>query len=102
VVPENVAPDELAIAKDRAKLEDHNHLPANRSSDLKDAKPNLSYLAYYAYSEVPPETKPAEHGPQVVRRHPSRDDSRRNKAGGGRVRAGLQFHESSRQGRVRL
>jgi len=60
VVPENVAPDELAIAKDRAKLEDHNHLPANRSSDLKDAKPNLSYLAYYAYSEVPPETKPAD------------------------------------------
>src|SRR5262249_56307123 len=46
VVPENVVPDELAIAKDRAKLEDHNHLPANRSSDgerkstTKVASPN--------------------------------------------------------------
>jgi hypothetical protein len=60
VAPENVAPDELAIAKDRAKLEDRNPLPANRSSDLTHAKPNLSYLAYYAYSEVPPEIKPAD------------------------------------------
>src|SRR5712691_13563843 len=28
-------------------------------SKLNDTKQNLSYLAYYAYSEVPPETKPA-------------------------------------------
>jgi hypothetical protein len=27
--------------------------------ELNDAKQNLSYLAYYAYSEVPPETNPA-------------------------------------------
>jgi hypothetical protein len=43
-----------------AKLEDLNQSPTNQSSDLKDAKQNLSYLAYYAYSEVPPETKPAD------------------------------------------
>ena len=60
VAPANVNPDELAIAKDKAQLEDRNEPPTNQSSDLKDAKQNLSYLAYYAYSEVPPETKPAD------------------------------------------
>jgi Transglycosylase SLT domain len=60
VAPANVNPDELAIAKDKAQLEDRNERPTNQSSDLKDAKQNLSYLAYYAYSEVPPETKPAD------------------------------------------
>jgi hypothetical protein len=52
-------PDELAIAKDKAQP-DGNVPATNQSSDLKDAKQNLSYLAYYAYSEVPPETKPAD------------------------------------------
>jgi hypothetical protein len=60
VAPANVNPDELAIAKDKAQLEDRNEPPTNQSSDLKEAKQNLSYLAYYAYSEVPPETKPAD------------------------------------------
>jgi hypothetical protein len=55
----NVKPDELAIAKDKAQP-DGNVPATNQSSDLKDAKQNLSYLAYYAYSEVPPETKPAD------------------------------------------
>ncbi len=37
------------------------NLPAtNQSSDPKDARQNFSYLAYYAYSEVPPEAKPAD------------------------------------------
>ncbi|HEV2714883.1 MAG TPA: hypothetical protein VGU64_06425 [Terriglobales bacterium] len=52
LVPANVNPDELAIAKDKAQLED--------ATKLKDVKQNFSYLAYYAYSEVPPETKPAD------------------------------------------
>jgi hypothetical protein len=43
-----------------ARVEDHNQSPTDQSSDLKDGKQNLSYLAYYAYSEVPPETKPAD------------------------------------------
>jgi hypothetical protein len=47
-------------AKDEAQLEDRNQSPTYQSSDLKDVKQNLSYLAYYAYSEVPPETKPAD------------------------------------------
>jgi hypothetical protein len=59
LVPANVNPDEPPIVKDEAKLEDRNPL-TDQSSDLKDAKQNLSYLAYYAYSEVPPDTKPAD------------------------------------------
>jgi hypothetical protein len=61
LAPTNVNPDELAIAKDKAQLEDGTKPPTNQPSELKDAKQqNLSYLAYYAYSEVPPETKPAD------------------------------------------
>jgi len=60
VAPANVNPDELTIAKDKVQPEDRNQSPPNQSSDLKDVKQNLSYLAYYAYSEVPPEIKPAD------------------------------------------
>jgi hypothetical protein len=78
-VPANVNSDELATVRDKAQLEERNQSPTNQSSDLKDVKledlnqsptnqssdlknvkQNLSYLAYYAYSEVPPETKPAD------------------------------------------
>ena len=59
-VPANVNSDELATVRDKAQLEERNKSPTNQSSDLKDVKQNLSYLAYYAYSEVPPETKPAD------------------------------------------
>jgi hypothetical protein len=52
LVPAKMNPDELAIAKDKAQLED--------ATKLKDVKQNFSYLAYYAYSEVPPGTKPAD------------------------------------------
>jgi hypothetical protein len=57
----NANPDEPAIATDKAQLEDRNNVtPTNQSSDPGVAKKNLSYLADYAYSEVPPETKPAD------------------------------------------
>jgi len=46
-------------AKDEAQP-DGNLLATNQSSDPRAAKKNLSYLADYAYSEVPPETKPAD------------------------------------------
>jgi hypothetical protein len=45
-------------AKDQAQPD--GNVPATNQSSEKDAKQNLSYLAYYAYSEVPPETKPAD------------------------------------------
>ena len=60
LVPANVNPDEPTIAKDKVQLEDRNQPLTDQSSDLTDAKENFSYLAYYAYSEVPPETKPAD------------------------------------------
>ena len=55
-----MSPDEPAIAKDKVQLEDRKQSPTDQSSDLTDAKKNFSYLAYYAYSEVSPETKPAD------------------------------------------
>jgi hypothetical protein len=61
LAPANANPDEPAIATDKAQLEDRNDvIPTNQSSDPRAAKKNLSYLADYAYSEVPPETKPAD------------------------------------------
>jgi len=78
VVPPNLNTDE-SIAKDEAQLDGKlpatnqssetakdeaqpygNPLATNQSSDPRAAKKNLSYLADYAYSEVPPETKPAD------------------------------------------
>src|SRR6516225_9972430 len=61
LAPANANPDEPAIATDKAQLEDRNDVtPTNQSSDPRAAEKNLSYLADYAYSEVPPETKPAD------------------------------------------
>src|SRR5580704_1560097 len=50
--------EELSIAKYEVKNSDTTG--AIESSDMNYSKQNLSYLAYYAYSEVPPETKPAD------------------------------------------
>ncbi len=62
LAPANANPDQQpAIAADKLQLEDRNDVtPTNQPSDPKDARQNLSYLGYYAYSEVPPETKPAD------------------------------------------
>ena len=47
-------------AQKEARLEDAAGAAIIEHSELNDTKQNLSYLAYYAYSEVPPETKPAD------------------------------------------
>jgi hypothetical protein len=61
LAPANANPDEPAIAADKAQPEGRNDVtPTNQFSDSRAAKENLSYLADYAYSEVPPETKPAD------------------------------------------
>src|SRR6516225_2176158 len=52
LAPANVNPEELAIATDKTPPEDRTKPPTNQSPDQKDVKQNLSYLAYYAYSEV--------------------------------------------------
>jgi len=46
-------PDQLPAAQEQASLED----APDTSNYIKQ---NLSYLAFYAYSELPPETKPAD------------------------------------------
>jgi hypothetical protein len=53
-------PDQLPNAQKEARLEDAAGTVTIEYSELNDTKQNLSYLAYYAYSEVPPETKPAD------------------------------------------
>jgi hypothetical protein len=53
-------PDQLPNAQKEARLEDAAGTVTIEHSELNDTKQNLSYLAYYAYSEVPPETKPAD------------------------------------------
>jgi len=50
--------DRLPDAQKEARLEDG--ADAGERSEPNDTKQDLSYLAYYAYSELPPETKPAD------------------------------------------
>ena len=47
-------PDQLPNAQKEA------HLGDTAATELNDTKKNLSYLSYYAYSEMPPDTKPAD------------------------------------------
>jgi hypothetical protein len=79
--PRDQTPEHPLTSKDQARLPDMDSVPASPTSELPnaqkearledaagpiessepgDAKQNLSYLAYYAYSELPPETKPAD------------------------------------------
>ena len=53
-------PDPLPAAQEQAPPEHAAGTPANEPSDANLTKQNLSYLAYYAYSELPPEPKPAD------------------------------------------
>ena len=57
--PAALKPDQLPNAQKEARLEDTTGTVTIEHSDRNDTKQNLSYLAYYAYSEVSPETKPA-------------------------------------------
>jgi hypothetical protein len=59
-VAAGLEPDQLPNAQKEARLEDAAGTVTIEHSELNDTKQNLSYLAYYAYSEVPPETKPAD------------------------------------------
>ena len=58
--PAGLERDQLPNAQKEARLEDAAGTGTIEHSELNDTKQNLSYLAYYAYSEVPPETKPAD------------------------------------------
>ena len=58
--PAGLEPDQLSNSQKEARLEDAGGTGTIEHSELNDTKQDLSYLAYYAYSEVPPETKPAD------------------------------------------
>jgi hypothetical protein len=58
--PPDSKPDPRPIAQDQARLEDAAGVAPVEPSEPNRASQNLSYLAYYAYSELPPETKPAD------------------------------------------
>ena len=59
--PAGLEPDQLPNAQKEARLEDATGTRIIEHSELNDTKQDdLSYLAYYAYSELPPETKPAD------------------------------------------
>ena len=53
-------PDQPADARKEARLEEAAGAATIEHSERNDAKRNLPYLSYYAYSEVPPDTKPAD------------------------------------------
>ncbi|AMN43159.1 transglycosylase family protein [Rhodoplanes sp. Z2-YC6860] len=66
-----------ATDKDQARLQDADVEPAdlspapNLEQDLADlAKVDLTYLAYYAYSEIPPDPKPADVVLDALKRIP--------------------------------
>jgi hypothetical protein len=53
----DLTPEQLSIAQDHARIEDTG---PREASSPNDTNQNLAWLAYYAYSEIPPETKPAD------------------------------------------
>jgi hypothetical protein len=52
--------DRLPNARKEARLEATTGTGAIERSELNEPKQDLSYLHYYAYSELPPETRPAD------------------------------------------
>ena len=58
--PARLEPDQLPNAQKEARLEDAADFAAIEHSEPNEPKQSLSWLAYYAYSELPPETKPAD------------------------------------------
>jgi soluble lytic murein transglycosylase-like protein len=58
--PPDSKSDRRPIAQDQARLQDAAGTAPVEHSEPNRANQNLSYLAYYAYSELPPETKPAD------------------------------------------
>ncbi len=57
--PAALEPEQLPNAQKQARLEEATGALSDDHTE-GNTKQNLSYLAYYAYSEVPPESKPAD------------------------------------------
>src|SRR5262245_35517867 len=56
----DLTPDQLPVAQEQARLEDAADAGPVEVPTPNEKKQNLSWRAYYAYSEIPPETKPAD------------------------------------------
>jgi hypothetical protein len=56
--PARLEPDQLSNGQEESRLEDATD--SIERSEPNEPKQSLSWLAYYAYSELPPETKPAD------------------------------------------
>jgi hypothetical protein len=52
--------DELSVTQEQAALEEAPDTDIREFSVPSNTKPDLSWLAFYAYSELPPVTKPAD------------------------------------------
>jgi hypothetical protein len=59
-VDEDAAIVTVSLPREQAGSDEDHPFFQGRSSDANSAKLDLSYLAYYAYSEVPPDKKPAD------------------------------------------
>src|ERR1700729_4161425 len=70
-IPEGSVPEANVPEKDQQQVAALNVPVEDNYPDSMPLKPNLSYLAYYAYSEVPPDTKPADVVLNAVRDIPS-------------------------------
>jgi hypothetical protein len=60
LAPPDLQVDQLPKLQKEARLEDPAGASAVERSEPSITRQNLSYLHYYAYSELPPETKPAD------------------------------------------
>src|SRR4029079_5942578 len=58
--PAGLEPDRLPNDQKEARLEEATGTGTIERSELNEPKQDLSYLHYYAYSELPPETRPAD------------------------------------------
>jgi hypothetical protein len=58
--PARLEPDRLPNARKEARLEAATGTGTIERSELNEPRQDLSYLHYYAYSELPPETRPAD------------------------------------------
>jgi hypothetical protein len=58
--PADAKPEESAAAPDDERTESVASIGHGETSAPSEPRQNLSYLAFYAYSELPPETKPAD------------------------------------------
>ena len=100
--PAGLKPDQLPIAQEEARLEDAAGTGTIEHSEPNDTKQNLSYLAYYAYSELPPETKPADIVLNSLKDIPPGTPVDEIKRVSERIGTGLHFHEDGCKDRVWL